>query len=258
MKPLRDELDPARRASLKQNLRLQLEREEQRMPVEKREAAFLYREMPSLNQKLESLAQQRREDPRPPLQIWVNCETRSQFVGMAKFDLYLLGANQPFWINFFKGAAGLWFRLLLVIAVAVSLSTYLSGIISWIATMVLIVLGSLHEFLEQLAAGTVVGGGPMQSLMRLANRQGVSAELSESPALKVAVTSDVVFQWFMRRVLNLIPNVDRFSFTDYVAEGFNVPLLQLGLTFLMLLAYLAPWALLAYYLIKWREVASAT
>ena len=42
-----------------------------------------------------------------------------------------------------------------------------------------------------------------------------------------------------------------------MVELFDVSLLQLGLTVLLLIGYLLPWAVLAYYLIKWREVASS-
>src|SRR5262249_30886583 len=54
----------------------------------------------------------------PPLKVRVRCLSRTQFLGMAKYDLYLLDAEQPFWLNFFKGAAGIWFSMVLVIALA--------------------------------------------------------------------------------------------------------------------------------------------
>ena len=40
---------------------------------------------------------------------------------------------------------------------------------------------------------------------------------------------------------------------NYVADGFNIPLTQLVLSFIILLGYLLPWGVLAYFLIKWRE-----
>jgi hypothetical protein len=48
--------------------------------------------------------------------------------------------------------------------------------------------------------------------------------------------------------------------TSYVAEGFNIPwgdVLFLD-TFLPLVGYLLPWAILAFYLMKFREVANPT
>jgi hypothetical protein len=50
--------------------------------------------------------------------------------------------------------------------------------------------------------------------------------------------------------------VDRFDLTSYVAEGFNISGGQMVVHFLLMVGYLLPWALLAYYLIKWREIAN--
>ena len=44
--------------------------------------------------------------------------------------------------------------------------------------------------------------------------------------------------------------------TSYVAEGFNISAAQMGMDFLLLVGYLLPWAVLAYYLIRWREIAN--
>jgi hypothetical protein len=43
----------------------------------------------------------------------------------------------------------------------------------------------------------------------------------------------------------------------YVANGFDIPLYVLLVdNGLVLLGYLAPWAVLAYYLMKYREIAN--
>ena len=60
----------------------------------------------------------------------------------------------------------------------------------------------------------------------------------------------------MRAVLHVIPDVDRFDLTPWVAEGFNISGGQIFLNFLLLVGYLLPWGLLGYYLIKWREIAN--
>src|SRR5262249_55874878 len=57
------------------------------------------------------------------LQIKVQCDDPSQYIGMARYDLYLRlddpsGRHDQgrFALNFFKGAFGLWLRMCLVIA----------------------------------------------------------------------------------------------------------------------------------------------
>jgi hypothetical protein len=203
-------------------------------------------------------------DAKPPLRVRVECISRTQFLGMAKYDLYFRldnpesgGDQWLFGLNFFKGAGGLWLRLCLVIAVAVSLSTYLTGIISFLTTLALYGAGMSREFIETLSEGKVVGGGPAEAFMRLVTRETLVSELEKTATLQVATGYDVLFKWFVRRVLNMIPDVDRFDFADRIREGFDVSGGQLSLNFLLLVGYALPWAVLAYYLMKSREVAAS-
>ncbi len=52
--------------------------------------------------------------------------------------------------------------------------------------------------------------------------------------------------------------MERFDFTRFVQEGFNIPESQILVNFLLMSAYVLPWIVLAYYTMKWKEVASAT
>lgn len=200
----------------------------------------------------------------PPLLVRITCNSQTQYVGMAKHDLYLRldeeSANQTarFAVNFFKGACGLWLRLVLVIGLAVALSTYLSGVISLLIALMFYVGGLAQEFIATVAKGSNIGGGPVEALFRLVRADNIIAPLDETAANKFAQITDVGWRFLIRRLLDIIPDVDRFDMTQYVAEGFNVPLDQLGLSFLLLIGYLLPWGVLAFYLIKWREIASPT
>jgi len=203
----------------------------------------------------------------PPLQVRVSVTQQSatQYVGMAKYDLYWRlddpqGGHEmaAFTLNFYKGAVGLWLRLCLVIGLAVCLSTYLSGVISMLVAALLYLGGGVIDYIQSIGLGTAPGGGPMEALVRLASRQVSLVPLEESTAATIATSTDVVFRWFIRRVLDLIPNVDRYDLTSYVGEGFNIPVTQLLLDCGALSLYLLPWFLAAYYLLKWREIAGPT
>jgi hypothetical protein len=212
------------------------------------------------------------KDKPAPVTVRVRCDSRTQYVGMAKYDLYLR-LDDPqgrtdrllFAVNFFKGALGILFLICLVVGVAVALSTYLSGVISWIVTMMLLVGGLSQEFIRTVATGQIAGiqgsggqvEGPLTSLYRLSTREVAASQLEETTVKKVASGSDEVFRWLIRRVINVVPDVERFDFTSYVSEGFNIPAAQLGINFLLLAGYLLPWAILAFYLLRWREVAGA-
>src|SRR5262249_30712149 len=195
--------------------------------------------------------------PRPaPLRVVVRCESRTQYLGVAKYDFYLLDSTRGFEQNFFKGAVGLWFRLCLVIGIAVTCSTYLSGVISFLTTMFLYGLGLIIDFARNVAEHKAMGGGPLESALRLRPGAHPSIAMDQSPILTVVQNADKVAEWLLARFINLIPDVDRYDLTDFVAEGFNISGLQLVLTGVLLGGYLLPWVVLAYYLMRAREVAS--
>ena len=223
-----------------------------------------------------------------PLEVRVRCLDKQEYVGMARYDLYLRqddpnggGDARAFAVNFLKGTIGLWMRLVLIIGVATALSTYLSNVISLLVALMLYVGGLFREFISSVVAGTNVGGGPLQSFFSVVGRQagvGVTegapklvydgpwfvlfqhdtSNLEQNTSRYIFGVFDPIFRWVMGRVFDLIPDVDRFDLTRFVSEGFDISFGQLFATLLMLIGYLLPWAVLAYYLLKWREVASNT
>lgn len=203
----------------------------------------------------------------PPLQARVSVTNQSatQYVGMAKYDLYWRlddpsrgSETAAFALNFYKGTFGLWLRLCLVIGLATALSTYLSGVISMLVAGMLYLGGGAIGYIQSIGLGNAPGGGPMEALVRLANRQVALIPLDEGAGRTIAECSDDVFRWLIRRVLDLIPDVDRYDLTSYVGEGFNISFTQLLLDFGALSLYMLPWVVLGYYLIKWREIAAPT
>jgi ABC-type transport system involved in multi-copper enzyme maturation permease subunit len=192
----------------------------------------------------------------PRLIVLVKCESRTQYLGVAKHDLYLLAGENSFAVNFYKGAYGLWLRICLVVIVAVACSTYLSGVISFLVTIFLIIAGLFQDFVQSLADGSSVGGGPAESFMRLMENKNLTIPLDQTATATRAQQSDVGFRRFLRRLLNVIPDVDRFNWGNYVAGGFNIDGTDLVLSTILLIGYLLPWAVLGYYLMKSREIAS--
>jgi hypothetical protein len=193
------------------------------------------------------------------MQVQVKCESGGQYLGVAKYDFYILAREQSFAWNFFKGALGLWMRLIVIIGVAVALSTYLSGMIAFLTTLFLYGVGVFQEYVKALAQNASVGGGPAESFLRLVRKESLVTPLDPTPDANLAFGTDQVYRWILRRFLDVIPDVDRFDFTDYVAEGFNISMSHTVLvTGLMLLGYLLPWAILGYYLMKSREIAGNT
>ena len=182
----------------------------------------------------------------------------AQMVGVAQPDFYLLAYEMPFWANFLKGMVGMWCTDMLVLGVALACSTYLSSVISFLGTMFLFVTGLNLEYLREVAEKRVDGGGPMESLIRIATVMPVAAKLEESPTTSVVHMTDDFFSWWVGRILNLLPDVNRHDLHQYVANGFDIGWFDVLLldNFLPLAAYLAPWLVVAYYLMKYREIAN--
>jgi hypothetical protein len=206
---------------------------------------------------------QEQSGDQPALKVLVSVNqdkqgSQNQLVGVAQPDFYLLANEMPFWQNYLKGTIGLWYSMMLVLGLAVVLSTYLSGIISWLCTMFLFLSGYFLDYIQTLAAGRVEGGGSMEAAYRLFNRSPLNAPLDQNATLSVLMSFDEGYRWVLNRVLKVIPDVNRFDLTAYVAEGFNIPWGQVLFldTFRYLVGYLLLWACLAFYLMKFREVAN--
>ncbi len=197
-----------------------------------------------------------KETPLPRLSISVKCESGGQLLGMAEPDLYLLEGNLPFSLNFVKGAFGLWCRLVIVIGLAVACSTYLSGVLSLLATLVIFTIGYFTDHLNDVALNRNVGGGPAESAFRLVRTDQPTSQLPESGSSGVFQIFDKAFAWIFRRVQNVIPDVESFTWTSFVSEGFNVNIEYLAVNLLVTIGYLLPWGILAYYLMKSREIAA--
>jgi len=198
----------------------------------------------------------------PPLRVVVNVtsQSKAQLVGVAKQDLYFLDNEKTFEQNYFKAALGLWFRLVLLIGIAVACSTYLSGIISWLLTMFLFGLGLFKDYIQQMALNVSEGGGPIEAMIKLARHQPVAAQLEETPTVRVGLGFDDAFRWTIGHVIKLIPDINRFDLSKYIANGFDISWFDVLFvdSFIRLLGYLLPWIVLGYYLIKYREVANRT
>lgn len=194
--------------------------------------------------------------PRPRLSVYVKCESGGQLLGMAEPDLYLLESNQPFSLNFVKGMIGLWCRLCIVIGLAIACSTYLSGVLSLLLTSMIFLLGYATDHLNDLAMNRNIGGGPFQTISQLIRTETPTTPFGDTSSAKAVLIADRGWSWVVRRIQNVIPDVESFTWTHFVSEGFNVNVEYLSINLLMLLGYLFPWAVLAYYLLKSREVAS--
>jgi hypothetical protein len=199
------------------------------------------------------------EAGKPRLKVYVHCVSPSQMLGMAEGDLYLMENEESFEWNHLKSQVGLWCWLLLAAGLAVTLSTYLDFVVTLLVVGVLFVLGLFAPYINEMAQTIGIAGGqggPLKALNQLMQAKSMTALPEETTIEQTAERGDVVFAWTLRRLLNVLPDLEAFVWTKYVAEGFSVPGEALVMNVVVLIAYLFPWFLMAYYLIRGREVAA--
>lgn len=194
--------------------------------------------------------------PFPRVSVYVKCETPGQLLGMAEPDLYLLEYEQPFAVNYVKGMFGLWCWLAILIGLAVAWSTYLSSVLSLLVVLVVFGTGFFTDFINDVATGRTVGGGPFESMSKLMKAEQPTAPTADTAGAKALGAADKGWSWVVRRVSKAFPDLESFQWGQFVAEGFNIDTQYLVVNFLVLLGYLLPWGVFAYYMFKSREVAA--
>lgn len=105
------------------------------------------------------------------LEVRVQCLDRAQYFGFAQPDCYVrLPDGSPWW-NFIKTQLSIWIQMVLVIAIGVTCSTIVNGPVAMLFTFGFITLGFFRQFFLDVATGKQIGGGPVESLVRLSRRE---------------------------------------------------------------------------------------
>ena len=156
------------------------------------------------------------------MEVWLQCAEPSQYLGANQADMYLRATDASFALNFVKGYLGIWLQAVLVIALGVMYSTFLSGPVAMLATLGTLAGGFCNDFMYRLATGKTYGGGPFESIIRIWTQQNVTSEAEPGLRTAVAQTLDQVAEAGLRVLAAILPDFGRFNFSDNVASGFNV------------------------------------
>ncbi|MCA9161330.1 MAG: ABC transporter permease [Pirellulaceae bacterium] len=191
------------------------------------------------------------------IEVWIRCAERGQYFGMANADAYLRAKDASFFMNFLKGYGGIWMQMVLVTAFGVVFSTFLNGPVALLATLTSMILGHFVQFVVGVATGDIVGGGPIESMIRILTQQNVSLDLDLGwlPNLIVKNT-DAVLMFVIQVSAKLFPRYGEFNMADTVANGFNIPPELFSRYLLTTLAYLFVVSIVGYFCLKTREVAA--
>jgi hypothetical protein len=193
--------------------------------------------------------------PDGELEIELQCLDDGQYLGASRGDMYLRARNASFRANFVKGFLGIWVQMLLVTSVGVMFSTFLSGPVAMLATAAVLVLGTRIEFIEGVAQGTIEGGGPVESFIRIVQQRNATTAMEPGLTTDVVQAADKAFMWVMTAVTGLMPDFGKFDNVEYVAHGFNVPGNVVLVQIFMALGFVAAVFAVGYFFFRTREVA---
>jgi hypothetical protein len=189
------------------------------------------------------------------LEVWLRCAEPAQYFGVAQPDVYFRAGDASFALNFVKGYLGIWLQMLLVIGLGVTFSTFLSGPIAVLATSGVLLAGMVVDFIAQLAAGLIPGGGPLEALIRLVTHQNVVSEMEPGLRTTVAKMFDGVVTFLLGLVAAVMPAFGRLNFAEYVAYGYNVSANLVLQSACRAMGFLLPVFVAGYFFLKLREIA---
>lgn len=193
--------------------------------------------------------------PNGRLEVMIVCLEPGQYYGVAPTDVYIRARDASFFGNFMKGFIGIWFQMLIITTIGVMLSTFLNSAVAMLGTLVLIVAGFTRAFISDVAADRVLGGGPIESFIRLVTQSNVSTPLEAGLGGAVATTIDDMYQNMMGGVIYLIPSLGELSDSAQVANGFNIPWNEVFIHAFTAFGFMLPVFVAGYLFLKMREVA---
>lgn len=192
------------------------------------------------------------------LEVIVRCNDRSQYFGMAPADLYLRKGDASFAWNFFKGFLGIWFQMVIIICFGVMFSTFLTGPVAMISTLAALTLGFFGSLASGALSGEIVGGGPIQSLIRTVTQQ--------SPTIPIDLGSEWLEEGIrfadqgalgvLTALTSALPNFQSLNTADFVAFGINITGDLVARHGLITFGYLILTTIVSYFFLKTREFAA--
>jgi len=193
--------------------------------------------------------------PDGELNIELRCLEGSQYFGMAKPDMYFLKREGLPWVNYAKGHFSIWLRMVLVTTFGVMFSTFLSGPVAALANLATLIGGFFVEMMMRLGTGEEIGGGAIESFIRMVQHDPMQSKLESSIATSVGLFLDKVTGGIFIVVSRLLPDFEAFGTSHFVRDGYDIPANLLAIHMVMVLGFVLPVVLIACVLFKVREVA---
>jgi hypothetical protein len=185
----------------------------------------------------------------------------AEYVRGGNFDVFLVGLNEGMWygveedglnfvrahrsfaLNLAKSILIIWLMSVLVVIIAVFTSTFLSWPIAVVLTVVILLA---HWGVEQL--GDATGSGIGQEVTQ-------AMGMDDPTAARIVRTSVGALTNVVSFMAAFVPDLSKFAAADHIERGVSIPASTLRDAAWVLVGYGLPVTLLAYLILRKKEVA---
>jgi type III secretory pathway component EscR len=189
------------------------------------------------------------------IRLNLTCRDLNQYLGVAQRDLYFRSGDQIYWQNFVKGYLGIWCQMIIIIAMGVALSTFLSAPVTMLGTIVMIILGFFTTFVRAMTEVDHEGGGPIESFIRVVTQQNMVLELDTGIAKTFIEQADKGIVQVLNSITYLAPNFAQLNFAEPLTMGYAIDLQRVLIALTITLAFCVGLTILGYFALKTREIA---
>jgi hypothetical protein len=194
------------------------------------------------------------------LRVEVACINDQMYLGMARPDLFIRKADQPFWAGYWKALINIALMLMLIIVLGVTVSCIVKGPVALFFTLTFFIVGQFfHDFMLRKLDGIEKGMGTVESAVLIAQHRNpeVGMDVSET-AQNVVRAADKSLEGVLWVFSNIVPDFTIFNrAAAFVENRFDVPLGDVVLpAVVVFIGFLIPCILIAGALLKFRELES--
>jgi hypothetical protein len=192
------------------------------------------------------------------LRVEVACINDQMYLGMARPDLFIRKADQPFWVGYWKAILSILLMLLLIIVLGVTVSCVVKGPVALLFTLTFFIVGQFfHDFMIRKLAGVEKGTGTVESMILIAQHRNPEVGMDVSSAtMNVVRAADLGLDGVLRGFSMIVPDFAVFNRASmYVENRFDVPFRDVLLpSIVVFFGFLIPCILIGGALLKFREL----
>jgi hypothetical protein len=170
--------------------------------------------------------------------------------------MYFRAGERAYWINFFKGFLGIWLQMLIVVTLAVSLSTFLNMPVTMFGTVLVIILGFVTEFIRNMIKPDAEGGGPLESFVRLITQANMQTPLQEGFLTTAMQTIDKGLLYLLNALTYIVPDFSRLDFSQFIQFGYWIDGDRILIAACLTFSFCVGLVVFGYFNLKTREIAA--